>query len=160
MERYSLCVNEREYEFLANANETLLFVLRERLDLTGAKCGCLTGDCGACTVLIDGEAKKACLIQIRNAVGHKITTIEGLSENGTLHPIQKAFIYCGAIQCGFCTPGMILSAKALLDKNLSPTESEIRDAISGNLCRCTGYERIVEAILLSSKMLRGEDCDV
>lgn len=155
-ELFMLTINGRERTVLAAPNETLLTVLREKLDLTGAKCGCGTGDCGACTVLLDGEAVRACIVPIKNAAGHTVLTIEGLARGNALHPIQKAFVDCGAIQCGFCTPGMILAAKALLDRNPSPTEDEIRSALSGNLCRCTGYARIVEAVLSAARLLREE----
>ena len=156
MERYRLTVNDRAYDVSAEPNTTLLAVLREELDLTGAKCGCGTGDCGACTVLLDGEAVRACIVPMKRAAGRSILTIEGLARGAELHPIQRAFVERGAVQCGFCTPGMILSAKALLDHNPSPTESEIRTAIEGNLCRCTGYARIVDAILYAAELLRKE----
>ena len=124
------------------------------MDLTGAKCGCNTGDCGACKVIIDGEAVNSCLVLAPKAVGKDIWTIEGLSNGPELHPIQQAFIDAGAVQCGYCTPGMVMSAKALLDKNLDPSEEEIRAAISNNLCRCTGYVKIVEAIRLAAERMR------
>jgi carbon-monoxide dehydrogenase small subunit len=132
---------------------TLLEVIREDLELTGTKEGCGLGECGTCTVLLDGEPIKSCITLAVQANGREVTTIEGLEKSdGTLHPIQQAFIDHGAIQCGFCTPGMVLSAKALLDENPRPTEIEVRQAIAGNLCRCTGYQKIVEAILsVSSK---------
>ena len=126
---------------------TLLQLLRENLGLTGTKEGCGMGDCGACTVLLDGMAINSCIFPAMEAEGRTIITIEGLADDqGNLHPVQKAFLEQGAIQCGFCTPGMVLAAKALLDENPSPTEEEIRHGIAGNLCRCTGYMRIVEAI--------------
>lgn len=156
MEQYCLRINGKEYVCLAEPNWTLLYVLREVLDLTGTKCGCNTGDCGACRVIVDGKAVNSCVIQVRNAVGKSIETIEGVAKDGKLHPIQQAFIDCGAVQCGFCTPGMIMSAKALLDKNLNPTEEEIREAIAGNLCRCTGYVKIVAAINQAAQMMRAE----
>lgn len=156
METYRLIVNNRIFEVQAKPNATLLSVLREQLDLTGAKCGCGTGDCGACTVLIDGEAVRSCVVPVKNAVGKRIVTIEGLARGSELHPIQRAFVERGAIQCGFCTPGMILAAKALLDRNLNPTEGEIREAIRPNLCRCTGYARIVDAVLYAAELLREE----
>jgi carbon-monoxide dehydrogenase small subunit len=141
-----LTVNEESYEIQINPNRTLLEVIRNDLGLTGTKEGCGTGECGACTVLLDGEPVNACLTLALQAHGKKVTTIEGLSKDGTIHPLQEAFITHGAIQCGFCTPGMILSAKALLDRKPKPEEIEIREALIGNLCRCTGYQKIVEAI--------------
>lgn len=156
METFRLSVNNRIFEMQAKPNATLLSVLRDQLDLTGAKCGCGTGDCGACTVLLDGEAVRSCIVPVKNAVGKQITTIEGIARGSELHPIQRAFVECGAIQCGFCTPGMILAAKALLDHNPNPTEEEIRAAIRFNLCRCTGYARIVEAVLYAAELLRKE----
>lgn len=156
METFRLTVNNRIFEVQARPNATLLSILRDQLDLTGAKCGCGTGDCGACTVLLDGEAVRSCIVPVRDAVGKQITTIEGLARGSELHPIQRAFVECGAIQCGFCTPGMILAAKALLDHNPNPTEDEIRAAIRFNLCRCTGYARIVEAVQFAAELLRKE----
>jgi len=142
----TLKVNNQEYDLVIPVNRTLTQVLRENLKLTGTKQGCSVGDCGSCTVLFDGEPVNSCLVLAVEAEGHHITTIEGLADEGKLHPIQEAFVEKGGIQCGFCSPGMILSAKALLDKNPSPTEREIREGISGNLCRCTGYQKIVESI--------------
>lgn len=156
MEVFRLTVNNRIFEVQAKPNATLLSVLRDQLDLTGAKCGCGTGDCGACTVLLDGEAVRSCIVPVKNAVGKQIITIEGLARGSELHPIQRAFVERGAIQCGFCTPGMILAAKALLDHNPNPTEDEIRAAIRFNLCRCTGYARIVEAVLYAAELLQKE----
>ena len=141
-----LKVNGEAYEVAIQPWRTLLEVLRNDLGLTGAKRGCDEGDCGACTVIIDGKTKLACLTLAIEAEGKEIETIEGLAKGGELHPIQEAFVEHGAIQCGFCTPGMILSAKALLEENPKPSEEEIRRGISGNLCRCTGYVKIVEAI--------------
>jgi aerobic carbon-monoxide dehydrogenase small subunit len=142
----TLTVNDREYDLAIPVNRTLTQVLRENLKLTGTKQGCSVGDCGSCTVLMDGEPVNSCLVLAVEAEGHRIQTIEGLAEDGRLHPLQQAFVDQGGIQCGFCSPGMILTSKALLDKNPSPTELEVRAAISGNLCRCTGYQKIVEAI--------------
>jgi aerobic carbon-monoxide dehydrogenase small subunit len=142
-----LHVNGEEFEVLAATHKTLLEVLREDLGLTGTKRGCDLGTCGACTVLIDGKPQLSCLILAVSTQGKEITTIEGLAQNGELHPLQKAFVEKGAIQCGFCTPGMILTAKAFLNEHPHPSEAEVRQAISGNLCRCTGYVKIVEAII-------------
>lgn len=154
MESIELKINGEVKLVQVEKNWTLLYVLREVLDLTGAKCGCNTGDCGACKVIIDGEAVNSCLVLAPKAVGKDIWTIEGLSNGPELHPIQQAFIDAGAVQCGYCTPGMVMSAKALLDKNLDPSEEEIRAAISNNLCRCTGYVKIVEAIRLAAERMR------
>jgi aerobic carbon-monoxide dehydrogenase small subunit len=142
----TLKVNGQEYDLVIPVNLTLTQVLRENLKLTGTKQGCSVGDCGSCTVLMDGQPVNSCLVLAVEAEGRSIQTIEGLAEGGKLHPIQQAFVDQGGIQCGFCSPGMIMTTKALLDKNPSPTETEIREAISGNLCRCTGYQKIVEAI--------------
>jgi aerobic carbon-monoxide dehydrogenase small subunit len=139
-------VNGEERTVLADSRDTLLELLRDRLRLTGTKEGCSNGNCGTCTVLIDGAATNACLVLALEAPGRDITTIEGLSAGGELHPIQRALVEHGGTQCGFCTPGIVLSAKALLDDNPRPAEEEIRAAIAGNLCRCTGYGKIVEAI--------------
>ncbi|MCI6257470.1 MAG: (2Fe-2S)-binding protein [Clostridiales bacterium] len=154
METIELKINGEVRSVQVEKNWTLLYVLREVLDLTGAKCGCNTGDCGACKVIIDGEAVNSCLVLAPKAVGKEIETIEGLSNGPELHPIQQAFIDAGAVQCGYCTPGMIMSAKALLDKNPDPSEEEIRAAISNNLCRCTGYVKIVDAIRLAGERMR------
>ena len=141
-----LKVNGEEHEIYAEPWKTLVEVLREELGLTGAKEGCNTGNCGTCTVIVDGKAVKGCLILARQAKGKDILTIEGLGKHA-LHPVQQAFIDHFAVQCGFCTPGMILTVKALLDETPSPTEEAVRKAISGNLCRCTGYTKVVEAVL-------------
>ena len=141
-----LTINDKEYDVAVEPNETLVDVLRYRLGLTGTKKGCGLGDCGSCTVIMDGDAVNSCLVLGVQAHQRQITTIEGLETDGELHPVQKAFIEHGAIQCGFCSSGMILSAKNLLDKNPKPTEGEIRSALSGNLCRCTGYQKIIEAV--------------
>jgi len=150
-----LNINAKEYSFEVEKNETLLTVLRERLDLTGAKPGCLTGDCGACKVIVDGIAENSCLLLARNMGGKKIETIESLATPEKLHPIQEAFIEAGAVQCGYCSPGMIMSARALLDHNPHPSENEIRAAIDGNICRCTGYVKIVAAIQLAAQKMNG-----
>ncbi len=140
-------VNNREYEIAIEPGRTLLDVLRYDLRLTGTKEGCSTGSCGSCTVLLDGKAINSCLVFAVEVDGKEVTTIEGLSWGGKLHPLQQAFIDEGAVQCGFCTPGVILTAKAFLDSNPHPAELEIRKAIAGNLCRCTGYDKIVRAIM-------------
>jgi carbon-monoxide dehydrogenase small subunit len=140
-------VNGEEVEVFEEINKTLLDVLRDNLGLTGTKRGCDLGTCGACTVLIEGKPYLSCITLAADVQSKKIVTIEGLAHAGELHPLQKAFVEKGAIQCGFCTPGMILTAKAFLDCHLQPSEGAVRKAISGNLCRCTGYVKIVEAIL-------------
>ena len=155
MPQVTLYINAREYTLDFGDNETLLTVLRERLDLTGAKPGCLTGDCGACKVIVDGKAEDSCMLMAKKLGGKKIETIEGLANGEVLHPIQEAFIEAGAVQCGYCTPGMIMSAKALLDEKPRPDETEIRAAIDDNLCRCTGYVKIVEAIQLAAERMNG-----
>jgi carbon-monoxide dehydrogenase small subunit len=146
-----LKVNGMAHKMEVEPRRTLLELIREDLELTGTKEGCGLGECGTCTVLLDGKPIKSCITLAVQANGREVTTIEGLEKpDGTLHPLQQAFIDHGAIQCGFCTPGMVLSAKALLDENPKPTELEVRQAIAGNLCRCTGYQKIVEAILAVS----------
>jgi aerobic-type carbon monoxide dehydrogenase small subunit (CoxS/CutS family) len=145
-QRIELKVNGKIREVFVDPWKTLLEVLREELGLTGAKMGCDDGNCGACTVILDGQAVKSCLILIPQARGKEILTIEGLGSEGNLHPLQQAFIDHFAVQCGFCTPGMILTAKALLDEKPGATEEEIREGLHGNICRCTGYVKIVEAI--------------
>ena len=144
-------VNGDEIEGFVEPRRTLLDFIREDLNLTGTKKGCDMGNCGACTVLVDGSPINSCLMLAVEAEGREIITIEGLAEGAKLHPLQWAFIQHGAVQCGYCTPGMILSAKALLDQNGRPTERDVRVAISGHLCRCTGYKKIVEAILSLSQ---------
>ena len=139
-------VNGRLYEVAAHPAERLLDVLRDRLGLTGAKEGCSTGQCGACTVLMDGRPVASCMVFAADAVGCEITTIEGLAPPGQLHPLQVAFLEHGAVQCGFCTPGMVLAAKALLDHDPSPSDEDIARGLAGNLCRCTGYRKIFEAV--------------
>jgi aerobic-type carbon monoxide dehydrogenase small subunit (CoxS/CutS family) len=147
----TLTVNGTSYEVAIEPQQSLLQLLREELHLTGTKEGCSEGECGACTVLLDGKTVDSCLIFALEAQGQEVTTIEGLAQGDQLHPVQKAFAEYGAVQCGFCTPGMILAAKALLDSNPHPTELEIRQGISGNLCRCTGYVKIVEAIQAAAR---------
>jgi carbon-monoxide dehydrogenase small subunit len=141
-----LIINGESNEVLVRPNDLLVDVLRDVIYLTGTKKGCGEGDCGACTVLLDGAPALACLTLAISCVGKKIETIEGLSENRKLHPIQEAFVEKGAIQCGYCTPGMILSAKALLAKNDNPTIEEIKRGMAGNFCRCTGYKKIIDAV--------------
>ena len=136
---------------------TLLKFLREHLSLTGAKLGCDVGDCGTCSVIVDGESVNSCLMLAARAAGHDVTTIEGLANSQQLHPIQQAFEEHGALQCGFCGPGMIMSAKDVLDKNPEPSVLEIRDALSGNLCRCTGYTKIIEAIIDAGQAMSEEN---
>lgn len=139
-------VNDVKYEVAVKPNQTLVDMIRYDLGLTGTKNGCGEGDCGACTVILDGSAVNSCLVLAMQADGRSITTIEGVEGKDGLHPLQKAFVEKGAIQCGFCTPGMVLSAKSLLDETPNPTEDEIREGISGNLCRCTGYLQIIDAV--------------
>jgi len=143
---YTLRVNDEDYEVFTEPSLTLLEVVRDELRLTGAKEGCGTGDCGACTMLVDGENVASCLVLAAEGQGRVITTIEGLAVDGRLHPLQQAFIDHGALQCGFCIPGMIMSGVSLLERNPHPTRDEIRQGIAGNLCRCTGYTKIVDAI--------------
>lgn len=142
----TLTVNGELHEIAIEPRQSLLQVLREELYLTGTKEGCSEGECGACTVVLDGQTVDSCLIFGLEANGRDVVTIEGLAQGNQLHPVQHAFAEYGAVQCGFCTPGMILAAKALLDSTPNPTEAEIRRGISGNLCRCTGYVKIVDAI--------------
>ncbi|MGQ9508981.1 MAG: (2Fe-2S)-binding protein [Thermodesulfobacteriota bacterium] len=139
-------LNGKKIEVEVPPNWTLLRLLREKLGLTGTKEGCGIGECGACTVLLDGLAVNSCLILVPKIEGRQVETVEGLGCRESLHPLQKSFVENGAVQCGFCTPGMLMSAKALLEKNPKPTREEIKEAISGNLCRCTGYQHIIEAI--------------
>ena len=142
----TLNINGRSHIVSVRPDETLLDALRERLNLTGSKEGCGEGDCGACTIQVDGRAVNACLLLAADAEGRAIRTIEGLAENGELSPIQRAFVENGGIQCGFCIPGMLMSADALLQKNPNPSDTEIREALAGNLCRCTGYIKIFESV--------------
>lgn len=150
-----LTVNGKEYSLTIEEDKRLIDVLREDLGLVGVKEGCSEGECGACTVIMDGKTVNSCLVMGFQANGKSIITIEGLEKDGKLDPVQQAFIDVGAVQCGFCIPGMILSARALLDKNPNPTEEEIREGISGNLCRCTGYNKIVEAVRLARRYENG-----
>lgn len=148
----SLAVNGDLYDVAVSPWRTLNELLRDQLNLVGTKLGCGTGDCGACTVLVDGRSVNSCLVLAVEMDGKSIITIEGLAPSGeTLHPIQEAFVAKGAIQCGFCTPGMVMSAKFMLDNNPDPTEEEIKDGLGGNLCRCTGYYKIIEAIRAAAR---------
>jgi carbon-monoxide dehydrogenase small subunit len=146
-QKIELTVNGENFEVLVRPGELLVDVLREKIGLTGTKKGCGEGDCGACTVLLEGEPILSCLTLALACQGKSIETIEGLAQGGNLHPLQAAFAEKGAVQCGYCTPGMILSAKALLDRNPDPSAREVKHAMAGNLCRCTGYQKIVEAVL-------------
>jgi carbon-monoxide dehydrogenase small subunit len=141
-----LVVNSKEFSLSILPNRTLLDILREDIGLTGTKRGCEIGECGACTVIMDGEAANSCLVLATQADGSEILTVEGLMENDKLHPLQQSFIDHDAVHCGFCTPGMLMSAYALLKENDNPTENDIRLALAGNLCRCTGYQQIIEAV--------------
>jgi len=155
----SLTVNGEMVDVAVAPNSTLLEVLRDHLGLYGVKEGCSEGVCGACTVLMDGQPIRACLTLALEAEGASITTIEGVAQDGELHPVQDAFIDKGAVQCGFCTPGMILSAKALLDRNSQPTDDEIKTALAGNFCRCTGYAKILDAVRAASGLIKGAEGD-
>ena len=154
-DKTALEVNGRPVRVDSPPERSLLRVLREELDLTGAKYGCGEGQCGACTVLVDGVARRSCVTPVGTVAGKRITTIEGLEANGRLHPLQQAFIDAGAMQCGYCTPGMVLSGVALLQKNRNPTEPEVRAALDGNICRCGTYPRIVTAVRQAAQALRG-----
>ena len=149
-------VNGDTVEFLADPRETLLDSLRDQLGLTGTKEGCGTGDCGACSVRLDGTLVCSCLVLGVEADGKRIDTIEGMSEDGALHPLQRKFIEHAALQCGFCTPGILIAAKALLEENSNPTEEEVRYWLAGNLCRCTGYDKIIRAVMDAAAELRQE----
>ncbi len=149
----SVTVNGEPYELLVESRTTLLQLLREHLGLTGTKEGCSEGECGACSVILNGRLVDSCLIFALEANGGQVETIEGLAAHGELHPVQKAFIECGGVQCGFCTPGMIMASKALLDHTPNPTEDQIRRALGGNLCRCTGYAKIIDAVQAAAGML-------
>jgi carbon-monoxide dehydrogenase small subunit len=152
----SATVNGETAEFLCETHQTLLDVLRDVVGLTGSKEGCASGDCGACSVIMDGRLVCSCLVLGVEAEGASITTIEGIAEGDRLHPIQQKFLEHAALQCGFCTPGLIVAAKALLDENPSPTETEARYWLAGNLCRCTGYDKIIRAVMDAAAELRGE----
>lgn len=156
MKQISLTINGEHHSIKVKCEWTLLYIIREVLGLTGTKKGCGKGECRACTVIMNSKAVNSCLVLGMEADGADILTIEDLAKNGTLHPLQKAFINSDAIQCGFCTPGMIMSAKTLLDTYPNPSDEEIRHDMSGNLCRCTGYEKIKDAIRIAARELRGE----
>jgi aerobic-type carbon monoxide dehydrogenase small subunit (CoxS/CutS family) len=156
----TLTVNGETRTATVGGETTLLRMLRDNLNLTGSKLGCDVGDCGACTVIVDGKPVNSCLMLAAQAEGRVVETIEGLASMDRVHPIQKAFEECASLQCGFCGPGVIMSAKALLDEVPNPTIPQIRDALGGNLCRCTGYVKMIEAILLASRNMRGEAVEV
>ncbi|MBM3599593.1 MAG: (2Fe-2S)-binding protein [Alphaproteobacteria bacterium] len=152
--KVSTTINGDPVEYLCDAEETLLDVLRDHLGLTGAKEGCGTGDCGACSVVVDGRVVCSCLVLGAEAEGRKVTTVEGLATGDRLHPLQQKFLEFAALQCGVCTPGFLVAAKALLDRNPDPTETEIRFGLAGNLCRCTGYDKIVRAVQAAAAEMR------
>lgn len=148
----SVTVNGEPYEVLVDSRISLLQLLREHLGLTGTKEGCSEGECGACSVVLNGRLVDSCLILAMEAKGGRVETIEGLAHDGELHPVQRAFVDQGGVQCGFCTPGMIMASKVLLDEIPQPTEDQIRQALGGNLCRCTGYAKIIDAVLAAAAM--------
>ncbi len=151
----STTINGDAVEFLCEAQETLLDVLRDRLDLTGSKEGCGTGDCGACSVTVDGRLVCSCLMLGAEVEGREVTTIEGMADGEVLHPLQQKFLEHAALQCGICTPGILVAAKALLERNPDPTETETRYWLAGNLCRCTGYDKIIRAVMDAAEQMRG-----
>jgi carbon-monoxide dehydrogenase small subunit len=152
----SAVINGEPVDFLCEPQQTLLDVLRDELSLTGSKEGCGSGDCGACSVILDGRLVCSCLMLAVEADGHSVQTIEGLATGNKLHPVQQKFLEHAALQCGFCTPGLLVAAKALLDRNPKPTETEARYWLAGNLCRCTGYDKIIRAVLDAAAVMRGE----
>jgi carbon-monoxide dehydrogenase small subunit len=154
MEQIHIIVNNKNYDIQVKPWSTLLEILRDDLGLTGTKEGCNAGECGACTVIMEGKAINACLVLAMETNGKEITTIEGLADGDMLHPVQEAFLEIGGMQCGFCTPGMILSTKALLDANNNPTDEEIRKGLEGNFCRCTGYTKIIESVKAAAEKVR------
>jgi aerobic carbon-monoxide dehydrogenase small subunit len=149
--KVSLVVNGEPRETDVWPGESLLYALRERLELPGSKNACEQGECGSCSVLLDSELVCACLVLAAQADGHEVVTVEGLSEDGELHPVQEAFVRAGAVQCGFCTPGLVMATVDLLRRSRNPSDDEIREALSGNLCRCTGYEKIFDAVRLAAR---------
>ena len=149
-------LNGNPVEFLCETRQTLLQILRDELHLTGTKEGCTTGDCGACSILLDGRLVPSCLVLAPEAAGHQITTVEGIASGDKLHPLQQKFLEHAALQCGVCTPGIIVAAKALLDSNPNPTEEETRYWLAGNLCRCTGYDKIIRAVLDTAALMKEE----
>jgi carbon-monoxide dehydrogenase small subunit len=153
----TLTINGDDHDVAVQPTDFLVDVIRDQVGLTGTKRGCGIGDCGACTVLVDGKPVLSCLTLALSCQGQEIATIEGLARNGELHPLQQTFLDAGAVQCGFCTPGMILSAKALLDRIPNPTEDDIKRGLAGNLCRCTGYVKILEAVEQAARHMAGED---
>jgi carbon-monoxide dehydrogenase small subunit len=154
--KISFILNGAEIEIDAPPGRRVVDLLREDLNLTGTKEGCGEGECGACTIFVDGESRLSCLMLVPQLEGRKVTTIEGVTTEGRLHPIQEAFVELGAVQCGFCSPGMVLSAIDLLQGNPNPTRTEIREGISGNLCRCTGYQKIVDAVEATARKMKQE----
>jgi carbon-monoxide dehydrogenase small subunit len=152
----SAVINGEPVEFLCEPQQTLLDALRDDVGLTGSKEGCASGDCGACSVIVDGRLVCSCLMLAVEADGAKITTIEGIADGETLHPVQQKFLEHAALQCGFCTPGLIVASKALLDENPNPTEEEARYWLAGNLCRCTGYDKVIKAVMDAAAVMRGE----
>ena len=152
--RVNVSVNEDKVEYLCNVEDTVLDILRDNLRLTGTKEGCGTGDCGACSIVLDSKLVCACLVMAGEVEGSKISTIAGMAVDGKLHPLQKKFLEHAALQCGICTPGILIAAKALLDRNPNPTETEVRYWLAGNLCRCTGYDKIIKAVMDAAEEMR------
>ncbi len=153
--KITINVNGKQRRFDVEPHTLLLNLIRDEMNLTGTKYGCGIGECGACTVLLDGDAVLACMMLAVDADGHRVDTVEGLSDGNKLHPIQQAYLDEGAVQCGFCTPGFIMSTKALLDKNPNPNEAEIREYLNGNICRCTGYVNIIKAVQSAAAKMKG-----
>ena len=149
-------INGEPLQFLTDERDSLLEALRERIGLTGVKEGCNNGNCGACALLLDGRLVNSCLVMAAEVEGAEITTVEGLAGDDGLHPLQQAFLEEAALQCGICTPGLLMASKALLDQNPSPTEHEVRFWLAGNLCRCTGYDKVIRAVLLASERMKGQ----